>query len=158
MTQNHWYITIILSTLRVSNWGREGVGEVSGFWNKRGTLVKTPICDTSPTPIRYLFDTLSVGILPLFGHISDTFLPILRRCFSTTNYSFRDPVAVIRAPLISILLNQLRFLASTAPVGVAWFSFILWLYHLQILLKAQSYPPSLSPSHQRLIHYNDPIV
>ena len=127
MTQNHWYITIILSTLRVSNWGREGVGEVSGFWNKRGTLVKTPICDTSPTPIRYLFDTLSVGILPFFGHIPAIFPPSL-------NHSFRDPVAVIRAPLISILLNQLRFLASTTPVGVAWLPFILWLYHLQTLL------------------------
>ena len=122
MTQNHWYITIILSTLRVSGWYRKGVARVSGFWNKGGTLVKTPICDTSPTPIRYLFDTLGVGILPLFGHISAIFPPSL-------NHSFRDPVAVIRAPLVVVLLDQLRFLASTAPVGVARLSFILWLYH-----------------------------
>ena len=101
MTQNHWYITIILSTLRVSGWYRKGVARVSGFWNKGGTLVKTPICDTSPTPIRHLFDTLGVGILPFFGHISATSMPILTRFFP-------DPVAVIRAPLIVVLVDESR--------------------------------------------------
>ena len=114
MTQNHWYITIILSTLRVSGWYRKGVARVSGFWNKGGTLVKTPICDTSPIPIRYLFDTLSVGILPLFGHISAIFPPSL-------NHSFRDPVAVVPAPLVVNRLDHLRFFTDSAPAVVLYF-------------------------------------
>jgi len=101
MTQNHWYITIILSTLRVSGWYRKGVARVSGFWNKEGTPVKTPICDTSPTPIRHLFDTLGVGILPFFGHISATFMPILP-------HPCPDPVAVVRAPLVVIFVDESR--------------------------------------------------
>ena len=79
--------------------------------------------------------------MPFFRHILDRFSPIMFRGFPIGWSSFRDPVAVVPAPLIGVLLNQSRFLSSPAPVGVTWFSLIFWLYQLQTPLIVQSYQP-----------------
>ena len=91
-----------MSTLRVSARCRRSV-EVSTFlytsvalgheYRHFGLNV-----DTLPTPCRH---PRCRHLLPFFEHISATFMSILTR-------SFPDPVAVVRAPLVVVLVDESR--------------------------------------------------